>query len=199
VDLALKRAGGRIPKAFGFAVSAIAQLKVPGIPAFALDKLEAWLTQAIGASGAEAGAGIAIMFFPDTCELGAFSVEAGYFDESSPNGFTGYTEEGGVQAGGFAGFEFAVLLGPGPASASSFKGIFWTAQASVANVGASGYFGETGPEGTWYGGTLGFAPSPGQHVPTAGTVAWDYDLLTVFSFNGWFTKCVCYELIRVMP
>jgi RHS repeat-associated protein len=173
LDAYKKARGLPVPKAMGINSNAVAQLKIWGWP------------------GIDAGLGGAIMFFGDTCEIALFKVQAGWAD--APGGIFHPLppEDGGEQLGVGAGGEFAWLVGPGPASASTYTGMFWDASASVAGVSGKGFFGERSPAGTWHGWGIGVGAGP----PGAGTMGWLYTLQVSRTMtNYWGGWCACVAL-----
>jgi len=153
--------------------------------------------------GLNLGAETGIYFFPDTCEIAVYSIKAGVVKKLDPNGGPATIAfENGVNIGLSAQFEAAELVGKGPASADSFAGNFYTVQGGFKIVGGSIYKGDSGPGGTWYGGTggVGVGPVPIQ----VGTIVWNYQLIKSIKLDkdpgligtvGW---CYCLELALLM-
>ena len=168
----------------------------------------------LGLPGLEAGLGGVLIFFPDTCEIGVFSVAAGLgkdvIDWKMPTGGSfGKPYEHGAQAGVSGSLEAATMSGPAPADAISFKGDFHTLQANApvligeAIVPLSGglYFGDKDAAGRrWGGGTLGlnlWGPAMG-----GGTLDWNYKLHKVVNLTtsaGSLGTCACYALTTQIP
>jgi len=191
-DYVTKLNGGHVNKVFGGAAGGVVQLA-------------AWFKNDIFL---QAGAQTGFFFYPDTCEIGLFSIKMGIVKALDPNGGPPKINwEGGVQAGLNISIEYAEFTGPGDASATSFAGIFYTGQAAGGTAigpGISGYMGVPGPNGAyWYGGTLGV----GVGLPIqVGTVAWNYQLIASKDMddgNGPFFDaigyCDCLFLTLQMP
>ena len=191
-DYVTKLNGGHIYKAVGGAAGGLLQLAT-------------WITPDVNI---QAGAQTGLIFFPDTCEIGLYSIKMGVVKALNPNaGPPKVAWEGGLQLGLNASVEVAAFTGPGTASAASFAGIFYTGQASGGSgvgIGVSGYKGVPGKNGAyWYGGTVGVTYGP---LPiSVGTVAWAYQLITSVDLDdghGWFLDkvgyCQCLELILAM-
>ena len=122
-------------------------------------------------SGLVAGSQTAIIFFPASCEVGVFSVQAGLgrnlteWRAVTQDDFPSIREwirfETGINAGLGVGLEGAVFVGGGLAGADSFEGVFHTAQGAVG-VGLSGYVGDVDDKGRlWTGGTMTVGPGVG--------------------------------------
>jgi hypothetical protein len=202
-DLAAKLLGMRVPKAHGLTAGGVLALKIP------FSEIR----------GIISGASSAAIFFPDTCEVAAFSVTAGTADAyrrdywDNENEFNSEEEkhgewhEGGALVSMGASGELAYWIGPGKASAASFEGEFHTVQAAFSvpftpiGMGASVYWGDYSEKfgGIWFfGGTVGFGPGEGVAF-----IDWDYQIMAgpinlekKYGFKG---KCVCYALTAAMP
>ncbi len=186
-DLLLKIRGKQIPRVFGISAGGIAIAKAPWLPNIFI--------------GLTSG----VYFFPDSCEVAAFSIRAGLgnmlADWRLPTEEEfGRWYEAGLLVSIGAGFETAGYLGnsaPGSANASSFVGLFHTLQvgftATGVPIGASVYFGDKDSTGgRWIGGTLGVGPGTGVAV-----IDWNYQIMV-----GPVTvkpKCLCYAAILSMP
>ena len=84
----------------------------------------------------QGGAATGVVFFPDTCEVGLYSLKMGIVKESFPDPDAGPARvdwEWGFQGGFSVEVELAGFTGPGQASAESFDGIFWTIQGSCSS------------------------------------------------------------------
>ena len=176
--------------------------KAVGLNASQLTQLKAFL-----GPGLAEGAGVSLVFFPDTCEVALFSLTAGMIDTvtGGPESALGEPYEGGQQVSATGGVELAWMTGPPgvQASAESFAGVFHTGSVSFkaegVPMGASLYVGDEDKEGRrWYGGTLGVGPGKG-----AGIVNWDYHLSDkrwdLDDDYGAAGLCLCYYLISQMP
>ena len=109
------------------------------------------------------------MFFPASCEVAVYSVQAGLgknlaqWRPITEKDFPGIDEwmrfEAGLYAGIGAGIEAATYIGGGLADADSFNGVFHTSQGALVAVGLSGYVGDIDDEGGfWMGGTVTWGP-----------------------------------------
>jgi hypothetical protein len=112
------------------------------------------------------------MFFPATCEVARYSVQAGLgrnlveWRPISKDDFPSIKEwlkfEAGIYAGIGLGAEVALFIGGGLADANTFNGIFHTVQGALKIPGISGYVGEVDPDGRlWLGGTITVGPGIG--------------------------------------
>jgi RHS repeat-associated protein len=198
-DWVTKVWGGAVPKAIGVGAGALIQYKIWALP------------------GLQAGAQTAVIFFPDTCQVAAFSTATGIAkvarDDILPALVAGQAPqvtwataaaaggepfEGGKQLGASVAIEAAFMIGPSPASPSSFEGDFYTIQGSIqagtlpVSVAGSGYAGVKDSLGRqWYGGTLGVG-TPGV---SGGSVVWNYKKMGEVEVP-W---CLCLALIYAMP
>ena len=126
----------------------------------------------------------AVIFFPDTCEIGAFSVQAGLgetiadFEPLDEADLVAGDYAGGVMFGVGAGVEAASYDGGSgeaeTASAKSFAGVFHTLMIPMGGMTAAIYFGDINredPNGRWKGGSYTFGPGF-----TSTFVDWKYEL-----------------------
>ena len=131
--------------------------------------------------GLVAGQNISVMFFPDSCEIAAYSATAGILDGDfwrplAADDFVGHEFHGGVFAAIGGGSEVAWFRGgsgAGDADAISFAGVFTTGEAAASLLGVSGYRGvHNEGEPFWYGGTITAGAGIG-----GGVIDWNYELL----------------------
>jgi len=191
-DLMAKLWGDCIPKAIGVTASGeIMGRLLPYLP------------------GLVAGAGTVVIFFPDTCEVGVFTIYVGLANAVGQWRLPTRKdlEEGfGVIASIGAGVEGAVLVKRGPgglpipctageASCASFAGIFHTLTVDWIGVPVAGsvYVGDPGKVagGTiiWVGGTItGGAGGGAAYTP------WNYVVQTCITLPA----CICYPLIAAL-
>ena len=190
IDYWIKLAGGHLYKAIGLQSGGILQLESWGVP------IPAKLSASAG-----------VYFFPDSCEIGIYSIKSGYTKLLDPKGGPlKINFEGGFQAGITTELEGAGFSGPGTADAASFSGIFYTVEGGVAwvapGVGVSGYMGEPNPitGAFWSGGTVsatlgaGIPVGPTGVTVSGGSVAYNYQLLSTIKLN----QCICLALILAM-
>jgi RHS repeat-associated protein len=178
MDYVTKLSGGHIYKAVGGSAGGILQLAT-------------WITDDVKV---QAGVETGVYFFPDTCEIGIFSIQMGIVKGLDPKGGPSKVAwEGGLQLGLGVAIEVAYFTGPGWASAGSFSGIFYTGQGGGGPIGVSGYKGVPDGNGAyWFGGTIG----AGVGIPIqVGTVAWNYQLLGAVKVP----YCPCLAMIYAMP
>ena len=166
-------------------------------PPVALRRLKLW---GINLPSLEAGVETGVYFFPDTCEIAVYSIKAGVVKALDPNGGKPVISwEGGVQAALSAQVELAVLNGPGPASAASFAGNFYTVQGGIGPVGHRAMQARQA-QGTWYGGTVGVGVGPSKLAIQAGSVVWNYQLMTTVNLDDHTGgHCICMSLLYNMP
>ena len=141
----------------------------------------------------------AVIFFPDSCEIGAFSVQAGIgetiadFEPLTEADLDAGEYAGGVMFGLTAAIEAAKYSGgsgaPQTANASSFEGIFHTLMTPIAAI----YYGDidttSDPDGRWEGGTFLL---PGADVIF---VDWKYELpLGAVKIPRCLCLLLCYHL-----
>ena len=154
--------------------------------------------------GLVAGSQLAIIFFPASCEVAGYSVQAGLMrnlTEWSPvieDDFPSIDDfqrfEVGLNAGLGAGFEAAHYIGDDLADADSFEGVFHTAQGAVGPGGISLYLGDEDENGgRWIGGTGSLGPGVGL-----AKIDWMYkhhgnviDLDDDYGISG---RCLCAAL-----
>jgi RHS repeat-associated protein len=167
-DLVLKLLGLQVPKAFGVTAGGF---------------MVAGSDEGVYAYGANT----AVIFFPDTCELAAYSVTV-------PD-----AKGVGVMATLGAGLEYAIYGGDSAAhhaNADSYTGIFYTAQQSADIFGASEFFSlpnEYG--GFWVGIDVTIGAGAGAAVNE-----WDYEYFNPNSSSKvTLANCVCYPLILFVP
>jgi hypothetical protein len=149
---------------------------------------------------AKLGAATGVYFFPDSCQIGAYSIKAGLVKLLDPNGAPIKIDwEMGYQVGVTVEMEGAVFTGPGPANPSSFSGVFYTIEGSggeAVSFGASGYLGEANANGSrWLGGTLVAGVGVDGSPLTGGSVAYSYQLMKEVPVP----LCACLALIYAMP
>lgn len=157
--------------------------------------------------GIVAGTGVSYMFFPATCELARYNIQAGLgrniadWRSLSDKDFPWIDDfekfEAGLYVGIGVGYEEGRFIGSGIADADSFNGLFHTMQG-MAGVGISGYSGsyDSLNNGFWIGGTLTFGPSIG-----VAKIDWNYqhngsviDLDDGKGFIGFSGRCYCMNL-----
>jgi RHS repeat-associated protein len=157
------------------------------------------------------GIGYSLMFFPATCEVAFYTVQAGLGanlmewrlpaleDFETAEDFAFF--EAGIYAGFGVGPEAAVFLGSGDANADTFNGIFHTFDAAFEAFGLGLYVGEPDAGARmWVGGTITVGP-PGFGLAK---IDWDYqhngkvwDLDSGEGLGGIPKRCLCHEL-RIM-
>jgi hypothetical protein len=172
-DLMTKLRGGQIPKAVGVQAGGLLAVRIP------------FVAKTIGYGGATG-----VYFFPDSCEVGAFTIHAGF-------GITNivWYEMGAIGTIG-AALEGAVYINnptPGAANVASFNGIFHTAEVSTPAWSGGAYIGDPDSAGgRWIGGQVS---PPGTGVGLGGMlIAWKYQ-----SFGSVkVPKCLCYAAIAAM-
>ena len=197
-DLANKLRGKQVPKAVGVSLGGTFVLKLPWVsgpfddnPLFSL------------VVGLNAG----VYFFPDSCELAAYSIRAGLgnnlqdWQSLTSKNDLGQDYELGLYGSLGAAVESAGFIGsstPGVANADSFLGLFHTFMINGPDIGATVYIGDTDPKsgGRWVGGTVGIGPG----FPGVAIVDWNYQYLTKRPLSVvTLPKCLCYALIAQVP
>jgi RHS repeat-associated protein len=183
-DLGKKLLGLSVPKAIGVTAGGILQFNPP-------------VLIKIPAVGAEAG----LLFFADTCEIGLFSLQAGIVQALDPNGGPPVIDfEAGLLASLGVAVEVAELIGPGPASAGSFAGRFYTFHFGMGPASTAAYVGEESAEGKWIGGAGGLGGSPPVPPIQIGFVVWNYQLIQSINLSDYVGGyCLCLALIKQMP
>jgi RHS repeat-associated protein len=194
-DLVFKMLGHSIPKAQGITAGAAA-----GGWSLNFGELKSKYPLLQALASYALGAGTAIMFFPDSCEIGAYSLKAGaaqYIPPSSPNPPGTFV---GVYAGYGAGAEYALVMPGGSsftagnANAVSFEGTFHTVQGGWPGFPVSGSVFAGNPDktlggGRWVGGTATLGGGGGVAY-----IDWEYGLVTSIGLP----KCICYPLIALV-
>jgi RHS repeat-associated protein len=165
-DLYRKLRGLQVPKAISVQAGGFFAAKIPGL------------------SGILGGANTTVMFFPDSCEVGAYSVTAG--------ALTGW--QGGVAISLGGGTEFAVYSRdptPGHANAASYAGPFYTLQMGSAVLGLADFISfPNNYGGYWFGFDISVGAGGGVAINE-----WDYSLVGSVTLP----KCLCDAAILVMP
>jgi RHS repeat-associated protein len=193
------------PTPYAYGVNLSVLIEIIDLPESLKRELE---SIAIHWTGFTAGAGAGVYFFPDSCEIGAFSITAGALDlmPSVP--------EENVAAGLFVGvggaFEVAVRNpsgSRGTANSGTFAGYFRTFQGGVG-WGAGIYYG-LGPDRrfhpespTWYGGTVSPPFVSGGLDGGAAVVDWNYQPIgsaVDLKRFGPAGKCACVAIAGAMP
>jgi len=194
-DLFLKLHGRQIPKAIGVNAGGLLAIKLP------------WLTGSIAGTWLHSfllGVGAGIYFFPDSCEVGVYSIRAGLgnnlVDWRPISDFDfGQNYEMGLIASIGASVETAVYYGnstPGFANADSFVGLFHTIYIDTGAFSLGVYIGkpDASTGGNWVGGTFGVGAGLGFAV-----VDWNYQYMVKPSTKFILPQCACYAAIAAMP
>ena len=182
-DYQTKLLGCSVYKALGMQAGGIAQLEVWGLDV-----------------PVKAGAASGVYFFPDSCEVGIYSIKAGIVKLLDPAGGPIKVDfEGGYQLGATVEIEGAFFTGPGKADSNSFSGIFFTVEGTGGEgigVGGSGYVGDANPNGSrWIGGTVAAGVGVDASMITGGSVAYNYQKMGAVNVP----YCLCLALIYAMP
>jgi hypothetical protein len=168
-DLWLKMHNQQVPKAVGLTAGGAFVSKIPGL------------------RGIIVGLNTSIMFFPDTCEVSAYSVTALSLTNNMQGGIFASIGTGGERAHYFNNPT------PGQASAASYGGPFSTILAGYGITGSAFWGKPDQHNGVWVGGSLTAGP-PGAGL--AGIV-YDYEFMQEFTIT--VPKCACYTEILLEP
>jgi RHS repeat-associated protein len=173
-DLATKIRGGQIPKEIGVQAGGLLAVRIP------------FVARTIGL-----GSAVGVYFFPDSCEVGAYSLRAGLGSET---GIQWY-ELGviGTLGGSFEAATYINNPSPGAANADSFVGVFHTAEVSTPAWSAGAYVGDPDSAGgRWIGAQIGIGPGLGGML-----IAWNYQFIFGQS-KVTIPRCLCYAAITAM-